>query len=42
MDIRSLRQKADKVAKEYRDLDTRIQQANWSTELIEAADKPAE
>lgn len=42
VDIRSLRQKADKAAKEYRDLDTRIQQANWSTELIEAADKPAE
>ena len=42
VDIRSLRQKADQASKEYRDLDTRIQQANWSTELIEAADKPAE
>lgn len=42
VDIQSLRKKADQAAKEYRSLDTRIQQVNWSTELIEANDKPAE
>ena len=42
VDIRSLRKKADQASKEYRDLDTRIQQANWSTELIEAENNPAE
>lgn len=42
VDIKSLRKKADRAAREYRSLDTRIQQANWSTELIEAEDKPAE
>jgi hypothetical protein len=41
VDIRSLRKKADQAAKEYRSLDTRIQQVNWATELIEADNKPA-
>lgn len=42
VDIQSLRKKADQAAKEYRSLDTRVQQVNWSTELIEADNKPAE
>ena len=42
VDIRSLRKKADQAAKEHRALDTRIQQVNWATELIEADGKPAE
>ncbi|OHQ76720.1 DIP1984 family protein [Corynebacterium sp. HMSC073H12] len=42
VDIQSLRKKADRAAKEYRALDTRIQQVNWATELIEAENKPAE
>lgn len=42
VDIRSLRKKADQAAKEHRALDTRIQQVNWATELIEADGKPTE
>lgn len=36
VDVKALRQLADKAAMEFRALDTRIQQANWSTPLIEA------
>lgn len=33
VDVSDLRAKADQAAKDYRLLDTRIQQLNWSTEL---------
>jgi len=34
VDIRSIRKKADEIAKEYRMLDMKIQECNWKTELI--------
>jgi uncharacterized coiled-coil DUF342 family protein len=38
VDVRALRQAADDVARRLRELDTRIQQVNWSTELQERRD----
>ena len=35
IDVKSMHRRADTAAKHYRELDIRIQQANWSTELIE-------
>lgn len=35
VDVRELRSVADELAREYRMLDTRIQQVNWTVELIE-------
>jgi hypothetical protein len=35
VDVRALRQAADDVARTLRELDTRIQQVNWATELQE-------
>jgi hypothetical protein len=35
VDVRALRQAADDVARRLRELDTRIQQVNWATELRE-------
>ncbi|MBP3088575.1 hypothetical protein EML15_05365 [Corynebacterium sp. sy017] len=35
MDVAWLRTQADQASKEYRLLDTKIQQLNWNTELIE-------
>ncbi|WP_323746837.1 DIP1984 family protein [Corynebacterium sp. Marseille-P8863] len=34
VDVGQLHAMADKTAKEYRELDTKIQQLNWSTELL--------
>lgn len=33
VDVRELRARADQAAKEHRELDTRIQQLNWTVEL---------
>jgi hypothetical protein len=33
--VADLREEADRLAKEYRELDTRLQAANWATELAE-------
>jgi len=33
VDVAALRRQADEVAQEYRELDTAIQEANWTTEL---------
>lgn len=35
VDIAALRKQADNLAQEYRELDFAIQEANWTTELIE-------
>lgn len=35
IDIRATRREADELARELRELDTRIQEANWTTELLE-------
>lgn len=35
LDVTSLRQTADAIAKEHRQLDGRIQQANWEVDLVE-------
>ncbi len=35
LDVASLRQTADAIAKEHRELDGRIQQANWEVELVD-------
>ena len=35
VDVGRLRQRADDLAKERRELDARIQEANWQTELID-------
>jgi hypothetical protein len=35
VDVRELQQRADLLAKEYRDLDARIQAKNWETDLLE-------
>ena len=35
VDVRALRQAADDVARRLRELDTRIQQVNWATDLLE-------
>lgn len=33
--VADIQKQADQLAKEYRELDARIQQANWQTELLE-------
>ena len=33
--VADLRQEADRLAQQYRVLDTRLQEANWATELVE-------
>ncbi len=33
--VAEIQKQADQLAKEYRELDARIQQANWQTELLE-------
>jgi hypothetical protein len=35
VDVRELQRQADALAKEYRELDARIQARNWETELLE-------
>lgn len=35
IDVRATRSAADELARELRELDTRVQQCNWSTELLE-------
>ena len=35
VDVPALRRMADAVAKEHRELDTRVQQANWEVELAD-------
>jgi hypothetical protein len=35
VNVRQMQQRADELAKEHRDLDASIQEANWSTELSE-------
>jgi hypothetical protein len=35
VDVPTLRRTADEVAKQHRELDTRIQQANWEVDLAE-------
>ncbi len=35
VDIAALQRQADQMAKEYRELDIRLQELNWSTELVE-------
>jgi hypothetical protein len=35
VDVAALQQQADELARQYRDLDTRIQELNWRTELAE-------
>lgn len=35
VDVRATRQEADALARELRELDTRIQELNWTTELLE-------
>ncbi|OFT67521.1 hypothetical protein HMPREF3145_11200 [Corynebacterium sp. HMSC05C01] len=35
IDVKSLRDMADNASKAYRELDTKIQQLNWTTQLIE-------
>ena len=34
IDVKSLREMADNASKAYRELDTKIQQLNWTTQLI--------
>jgi flagellar biosynthesis/type III secretory pathway chaperone len=35
LDVAELHRRADEVAKRYRELDAKIQEANWQTELID-------
>jgi hypothetical protein len=35
VDVRALRTEADEIARELRELDTRLQEVNWTTELPE-------
>ena len=35
VDVPALRRMADEVAKEHRELDTRVQQANWEVDLAD-------
>jgi hypothetical protein len=35
IDIAAMQRRADQLAQEYRELDTRIQAANWLTDLVE-------
>ncbi|MGH3502213.1 MAG: DIP1984 family protein [Nocardioidaceae bacterium] len=35
VDVRATRREADEIARELRELDTRIQEINWATELLE-------
>ncbi|MBD7969994.1 DIP1984 family protein [Paenibacillus gallinarum] len=37
VDISALQKQVDELAKEHRTLDTRIQELNWTTELIESS-----
>ncbi|GIP42391.1 hypothetical protein J45TS6_08500 [Paenibacillus sp. J45TS6] len=37
VDISALQKQIDELAKEHRQLDTRIQELNWTTELIESS-----
>jgi hypothetical protein len=34
VEVAAIQKRADELAKEYRELDTRIQEANWLTELV--------
>ena len=36
VDVAALRRQADELAREARELDTRLQAANWSVEMVEA------
>ena len=36
LDVPALRREADSLATEYRELDVRLQEVNWTTDLIEA------
>lgn len=36
VEVAAVQQRADELAREYRELDARIQATNWATELIEA------
>ncbi len=35
VDVRSIQQRADELAAEHRELDTRVQELNWNTDLLE-------
>jgi hypothetical protein len=35
IDVSAIQQRADDLAREHRDLDTRIQEANWRTDLVD-------
>jgi hypothetical protein len=35
LDVRALRQRASDVARRTRELDSQIQQVNWTTDLVE-------
>ena len=35
INVAEIRKRADELAKNYRDLDARIQELNWQTELVE-------
>jgi hypothetical protein len=35
VDVANYQKELDRLAKQYRELDTRIQEANWDTELVE-------
>ena len=35
IDVAAIQKRADELAKNYRDLDARIQELNWQTELVE-------
>ena len=36
INVAEIQKRADELAKNYRDLDTRIQELNWQTELVES------
>ena len=35
INVAEIQKRADELAKKYRDLDARIQELNWQTELVE-------
>jgi hypothetical protein len=35
VNVSETQKRADQLAKEYRELDTRLQEANWTTEVVE-------
>ncbi|WP_245621871.1 hypothetical protein [Corynebacterium lactis] len=37
VEVKELRRQTDKASKDFRELDSKIQQKNWATELIEAS-----